>query len=226
MEGVIFMPKFENLVGNRYGRLVVMSKAGIQSKHTSWNCVCDCGEVTECLGINLKRGKSGSCGCLRKELSTQRSTKHGNRKGNSTSREYETWCSMIGRCETETNTNYHNYGARSIKVCDRWRKSFEHFLADMGKRPSDKHSIERDDVNGNYEPSNCRWVTKEVQMRNRRIFKNNSTGVNGVYPSPNSNRFFAQINYDGVRKHLGTFDTLVEATEARKKAEQQFWETS
>lgn len=213
------MPKkAQSLVGMRFGRLVVVSKADVEGRHIAWNCKCDCGKETVSLGINLKRGKSKSCGCLRE----YNSLKHGHRRHDHTSREYETWWSMIGRCERETDTNYHNYGARGIKVCDRWRHSFESFLEDMGERPTPKHSIDRIDVNGNYEPSNCKWSSKEEQMQNRRILKNNTTGVSGVYLSK-SGKYCAQINAYGKRKHLGTFETLEEATQARKTAEQKFW---
>lgn len=219
------MAKAVELSDTRFGRLVVVSRAENKSGHPAWNCLCDCGQEKVCLGINLKRGKSKSCGCLRSEITSARSLKHGNRKGkNNTSREYETWCSMIGRCETESNTSFHNYGARGISVCNRWRDSFELFLEDMGERPTSKHSLDRIDVNGNYEPSNCRWVTKEVQMRNRRILSNNKTGVNGVYLNK-SDKYHAQIYESGKRKHIGLFDTLEDATTARKEAEQRIWKT-
>lgn len=221
------MPKAADLTGTRFGRLVVVSRAEYKGGQPAWYCLCDCGQGKVCLGTNLKSGKSQSCGCLRNEMVSERSLKHGNRRGvGKTSREYETWCSMIGRCETDTNTSYHNYGARGITVCERWRSSFDNFLADMGERPSPKHSLDRIDVNGNYEPSNCRWVTKEEQMRNRRTLKSNTTGVNGVYPSPSGNKYCAQINYNGVRTHIGTFDTLEEATQARRKTEEKLWKAS
>lgn len=221
------MSKAVDLSNARFGRLVVVSRADNKSGHPAWNCLCDCGQLKVCLGINLKRGKSQSCGCLRSEITSSRSLKHGHSRGKEkTSREYATWCSMIGRCETETDTNYHNYGARGIKVCERWRKSFENFLADMGSRPTPTHSLDRKDVNGDYTHKNCRWATKEEQMRNRRKLKSNTTGITGIYPSPTGGKFCAQINYDGVRKHLGTFNTLEEAKEARKIAEQELWESS
>lgn len=222
------MPKAVDLSGIRFGRLVVVSRDVSKKGHPAWNCLCDCGQEKVCLGINLKKGVTQSCGCLRTEMITARSLKHGNRRqrgGGTTSREYEAWCSMIGRCETESNTSYDNYGARGVKVCERWRSSFENFLADMGERPSPKHSIDRINVNGDYEPLNCRWVTREEQMRNRRLFKINKTGVNGVYLNK-SGKYHAQIYEQGKRKHLGLFDTLEEAAEARKTAEQQIWKIS
>lgn len=220
------MSKAVELSGIRYGRLVVVSRAENKSGHPAWNCLCDCGHEKVCIGCNLKSGKSQSCGCMRDEMTSARSLKHGHRRGkNKTSREYEAWSSMIGRCETESDTNYHNYGGRGIRVCTRWRESFENFLADMGERPTTQHSIDRIDVNGNYEPSNCRWVTREEQMRNRRLFKINKTGVNGVYLNK-LGKYHAQIYDQGKRKHLGLFDTLEEAAEARKTAEQQIWKIS
>lgn len=81
--------------------------------------------------------------------------------------EYRTWKSMLGRCRIKTSTSYKHYGARGISVCERW-SSFENFLADMGRRPSPMHSIDRIDNDGNYEPGNCRWATTNVQSRNTR----------------------------------------------------------
>lgn len=228
MESVFIMPKFVDLKGKQFGRLTVISQAGKNKNgHILWNCLCECGKEKICYGTNLKTGKSLSCRCLAVEKTIERTLKHGNRRGNGkTTREYETWCSMIGRCETETDTNFHNYGARGIKVCERWRHSFEIFLEDMGKRPSPKHSIDRIDVNGNYEPSNCQWATREEQIHNRRLLKTNKTGVNGVYFNKQMNKYHAQIYTNGKKKHLGFFDTLEEAKESRKIAEKQFWKTS
>lgn len=88
--------------------------------------------------------------------------------GLTNSEEYKIWCDMKTRCFNENHRNYKNYGARGITVCQEWVDSFEYFLAHMGSRPSKKHSVERSDSNGNYEPSNCRWATDKEQARNKR----------------------------------------------------------
>jgi len=110
--------------------------------------------------------------------------------------EYRSWCHMKGRCYCPNDSRYHRYGGRGIKVCDRWLNSFENFYKDMGPRPSPKHSIDRVDNNGNYEPSNCRWVTVKTQNSNR------STNVSRIYKGKHRNirelRLIARLLYDNV----------------------------
>lgn len=104
---------------------------------------------------------------------------HGEASVKTVTREYEAWCRMIGRCYNENNKVYIKYGGRGIKVCDRWVKSYQSFLDDMGRRPSSKHSLDRyPDNNGNYEPANCRWATTKEQNRNYR--RNRWFEQNGV----------------------------------------------
>ena len=112
----------------------------------------------------LKNGTSTSCGCLRVELTVERSRTHGMTK----SREYETWHRMKQRCLDKNNEHYKDYGARGIRVCFRWLNSFEAFLEDMGPRPGAGYSIERKRVNDDYQPDNCIWATIDVQNRNKR----------------------------------------------------------
>jgi len=151
-------PKVE-MAGRRFGLAVVVNHAGVEpSGEISWLCRCDCGKQFASPGSRLRRGSTVSCGCKRRR---GKAPVHG---GFGTP-EYAVWASIKSRCSDPDNRDY--YG-RGITVCKRWDDSFESFLADMGKRPSKQHSIDRKDNNGNYEPGNCRWVTRKEQERNKR----------------------------------------------------------
>lgn len=156
--------RFIDLTEKMFERLTVQSYAGKIKGAPYWNCLCSCGKEKIIAGTSLKQGLSQSCGCLRSERTSSAKTTH----GKSRSPEWKVWNGMIRRCHTETHTCFYKYGERGISVCERWRKSFANFLADMGERPSAKHQIERKENNGNYEPGNCIWATAKVQARNRR----------------------------------------------------------
>lgn len=150
-------------VGERHGRLVVVS----YSHGRWWNCICDCGNTCVVQANNLGNGHTKSCGCLRKEVTEARMLKHGGSRGGAWFPEYAVWNTMRQRCTNPNSEKYKDYGERGIKVCKRWAK-FANFLADMGRRPSKDHSIDRKNNDGNYTPKNCHWATRSEQQRNTR----------------------------------------------------------
>lgn len=129
-----------------------------------WLCVCDCGNKTRVSTGDLNKGNSTSCGCLRRERTSEVSLTHGMSKSST----YGTWREMLQRCNNPNNQDFQHYGGRGIEVCGRWKK-FENFLEDMGIRPEGL-SLDRRNNNGNYELSNCRWATIEMQVQNRRAY--------------------------------------------------------
>lgn len=149
-------------------------------------------------------------------------TKHGHASGSGQTPEYITWYNMLSRCRNPNRSEYPRYGGRGITVCERWH-SFENFLEDMGKRPSPEFSIERKDNNGNYEPDNCVWATTAEQAINKRTPINNTSGVKGVSYSNAYQKWMAYITVRKVKKMLGYFNTLEEATAVRKQAEIEYW---
>jgi len=153
--------------GKKFGRLIVLRETGIQKGRTKWLCKCDCGRTKEIMGRNLSSGRSRSCGYCNR-VSGKKNKRHGETIGGKPTAEYRTWCSMRSRCRNPKTPGYAYYGGRGISVCERWNGSFENFLEDMGRRPTSEHSIDRINVNGNYEPVNCRWATKSEQTKNRR----------------------------------------------------------
>lgn len=158
---------FEDLTGKIYGRLQVIAYLGSINKKSKWLCECSCGNNTIVNSQHLKLGHTISCGCYQKEIVGSLNKTHGMRK----TPEYNAWCAMRQRCSNSNVNGWDNYGGRGIKVCKEWDESFEKFFEYIGKKPSIKHSLDRIDTNGNYEPGNVRWSTSSVQCKNRRKWK-------------------------------------------------------
>lgn len=152
-----------DLTGQKYGKLTVIGFAEIRNKTAYWKTVCDCGRRKTLPGPQIKNGSIRSCNCLKGDVRVI----HGHGRRAATSRTYKSWRNMKQRCLNPNHRHYEYYGGRGITVCERWRKSFENFLADMGERPLGT-SIDRIDNNGNYEPGNCRWMHWQGQVENKR----------------------------------------------------------
>lgn len=159
-----------NLIGKVFGRLTVISMVDSDRYGYRWMCSCECGGLSVVRGSHLRQGHIRSCGCMQGNRTA--TIKHGYAKKGKPSPEYSVWLAMMARCNNPKTKSYRLYGGRGISVCERWLR-FKNFIADMGNRPSNKHSIDRyPNKDGNYEPGNCRWATIKEQNRNtsRNVF--------------------------------------------------------
>jgi hypothetical protein len=167
------MHKFIDHTGQKFGRLTVIKRAG-NDKHGNamWLCLCDCGASHTVLGGSLRNGLCRSCGCLQPQVVAQYNTKHGHARKGKHSPEFRAWNAAQQRATNPNRTGFKDYGGRGIKFLF---TSFEQWFAELGPKPEPHpiegpYSVDRIDVNGNYEPGNVQWATAREQQRNKRLF--------------------------------------------------------
>lgn len=199
----------------KFNRLTVIQSSIKQGRRYKALCRCDCGVEVLVDETHLRNGHTKSCGCLQKELVIKRQTIHGKYY----EPEYRAWANMKKRCADPRFAKW--YG--NIKVCQRWLDSYDNFIADVGRKPTSLHTLERIDPKKDYEPSNVCWATRTVQSRNTKNHCTNKTGIRGVSWSATKQKWRAAIYVNGKQKHLGYFTNTNEAERARNNAEQLFW---
>lgn len=177
------MTVLRDLTGQTFGHLLVVERAENKIFSTGksvvqWRCLCECGNETLVTVANITSGHTTSCGCLTAKRCGETFRTH----GLTDTRAYRTWQNMKSRCYRSRTASFKYYGAIGIRVCDRWKNSFEAFLEDMG-HPPDGHSLERNDPTKDYEPSNCRWATALEQSRNRRGVRRHRYNGKNYYTS-------------------------------------------
>lgn len=169
------MGKILDLTGERYGRLVVVKEAEARKYgRIAWVCECECGKIVTVTGNDLRRGRTSSCGCYRRETATEHCKKDFTTHGETNSRLFRVWVNVKKRCYNPHYKGYKDYGGRGICICEEWRNSYEAFriwaLANGydENAPRGQCTLDRINNNGNYEPANCRWVDMKTQAQNRR----------------------------------------------------------
>lgn len=201
------------LKGQQYGHWTVLSEPFKDGKYYLVSCKCNCGKKKLVNIRSLKRGESLSCGCFRSCLFSVIKITHG--KSNVGDGLYYKWTGMRRRCNNPNEIGYHRYGGRGIKVCEEWQNSFINFQNWALKNGYKKGlEIDRIDPNGNYEPSNCRFLTKQQNCLNKRIGSNNTSGYKGVHYDIQAKKWRAAIRVNNHRYHLGCFSSKEDAARA------------
>lgn len=208
--------KLIDLTGKRFDHLLVVNRADYNiDGRPVWTCKCDCGNTVDVRGECLRKGNTKSCGCGIARV------KH----NLSRTRLYSVYDGMKARCYNPEHNRYKDYGARGIKICNEWlgkfgRIKFLKWAIENGYKEG--LSIDRINVNGDYEPGNCRWTTNSVQMFNRQKRKS-KLGHRGVYYIPEKRKYRAEIICAGQKHNLGYFENIEDAIKVRKEAELKYF---
>lgn len=201
----------------QFGELTVLERMPNINSNTMWRCVCSCGTFKNIQGSNLMSGNHKSCGCLKRKKGTEHySSTHGLTRTTT----YSTYQDIIRRCYNKNRKTWKYYGGRGIKVCKRWRDSFENFVEDMGLKPPNM-SIERIDNNGNYTPENCKWATSQEQAFNRRKQSNKSSKYIGVHKIKSNGKWKSCIGWSHKIYILDTFKDEYAAHKAYERAKRR-----
>lgn len=198
----------------KLGRLTVIGFDKSQNNKSYWACICDCGNNTIVRGDQLRNGHTKSCGCLLIESRKTRA-KHGLSK----SKLYKVWIEMNRRCSYVKSNSYLDYGGRGISVCDEWADEDNGFVNFKNWCFSNGYNeglqIDRTNNNGDYKPSNCRFVSNRVNSLNTRKRKTNKSGYTGVSFSKRTSKWESYITIFGKKNNLGLFENKKDALDAR-----------
>ena len=201
----------KDLTGQKFGRLLVVAEFSLGVKVVTWECLCDCGNISFISTSTLNCGNTKSCGCLAKEITSKRFTTHGARH----TRLYTSYTSMQSRCNIPSSTAYSNYGGRGISVCSDWDSFVTFQTWSIFNGYKEGLSLDRIDTNGNYTPENCRWVSQLIQTRNRRAYKNKTSKYIGVSWDKQYSKWTASIGITRKVVHLGRYIDEFSAAQAR-----------
>lgn len=208
---------FIDITGQKFGRLTVVSRSGKDNfRQYMWSCKCDCGNTVDVRGYSLRSGNTQSCGCLQKETNVKLRQTH----GMTDTRIYTIWSGMKQRCLTPSVSCFKYYGGRGISVCEEWL-TFEPFYDwAMANGYTDDLTLDRINVDGNYEPSNCRWITIQEQQKNKRrnryITYNGETKLLGEWAEQ------LGINHSTLIERLQCWDSVEEALTIPKGGKQKW----
>jgi hypothetical protein len=218
-----------DLTGQKFGRLTALYPVPNNTHHTRWHCVCECGNTKDVLQQNLCNGHVQSCGCLLAERNAEKlasinSALNRELHNETKTRLYHIWIGIKSRCFDADSSSYRNYGGRGISVCNEWANSYTAFKDwALSAGYTDNLSIDRIDVDGDYSPNNCRWVSNSTQQFNKRKSNRNTSGHVGVSWNKKERRWVAYITKDHVVHWLGLFDNIDDAIKARETAETMYY---